>query len=146
MKKTVLLFSVCAAAAAFFLLAVPAVNDRAAADTAKKLAALPLPEQTRYIERASLAGKLAGNGNGMQYLGAILIQSGLSLEELRAYYARYAEREWECVVERQTGRTIRAVEHGSLEFQTEIRGDDYFIVCSWGTGPGVFAELDLRGR
>lgn len=145
MKKTILLFSVCAALAAL-VLAVPAVNDRAAAETAERLAALPLPERTRYLEKASLAGKLTGNGNGMQYLGAILLESGLSLEELRAYYAIYAEHEWECIVERQRGRAVQAVEHGSLEFRAEADGDDYFIVYSWGPGPGIFAALDLRGH
>lgn len=39
------------------------------------------------IESLSQAGKLTGNGNGMQYFGAILIRSELSLEELETYVA-----------------------------------------------------------
>ena len=50
------------------------------------------------IESISRAGKLTGNGNGMQYFGAILIRSDLSLEELDAYYSRYRSNEWECLV------------------------------------------------
>ena len=48
----------------------------------KELCETPLPEKTELIESISRAGKLTGNGNGMQYFGAILIRSDLSLEEL----------------------------------------------------------------
>ena len=34
------------------------------------------------IESLSEAGRLTGNGNGLQYFGAVLIRSELSLEEL----------------------------------------------------------------
>ena len=59
---------------AFFLTA-PIVNDRIAEQTADKLADLPLPDHTEMLESVYEAGKLTGNGNGMQYFGAILIQS-----------------------------------------------------------------------
>ena len=37
----------------------------------------------------------------MQYFGAILIKSELSLEELDAYYSDYRRNEWEYLVEIQ---------------------------------------------
>lgn len=65
----------------------------------KMLCETPLPEQTELIEAISKAGKLTGNGNGMQYFGAILIKSELSLEELETYYSDYRSNEWEYLVE-----------------------------------------------
>ena len=65
------------------LVAAPIVNDNIAKKTANKLVDLPLPSNTEFIETVHIAGKLVGNGNGMQYFGAILIKSGLSLEELK---------------------------------------------------------------
>lgn len=79
----------------------PFVNNSMAKKTAKELAALPLPKDTEYVEYIYRAAKLIGNGNGMQYFGAILLKSDLSLEELQNYYSNFAEHEWECIVEKQ---------------------------------------------
>lgn len=125
----------------------PAVNDRVAKETADTLVELPLPEDTEWIETVYKAGKLVGCGNGMQYFGAILIRSGLSMEELQEYYSDYAEHEWECEVESQPdSEIVIAFEHIGLEFQTDIAGDDYYIVYSWGSSDSIFAMLDLRGH
>lgn len=134
----ILLFSSCIAA--------PMVNDNVAKKTADQLAELPLPEHTEWIESVYKAGKLTGNGNGMQYFGAILIKSGLSLEELKEYYSNFAENEWECIVEKQISTTINIIEHGELTLNTEIDGDDYFIVYSWGENDTIFHEFDIRGH
>ena len=131
----------------FLLIVTPFENDRVAGNTAKELAELPLPENTEYIESVYRAGKLIGCGNGMQYLGAILIRSDLSLEALKAHYSSFAEHEWECVVERQTSAEIKWVEYaGGLSFKTEVEGDDYYIVYSWGDSDSVFHDLDIRGH
>ncbi len=130
----------------FFGMIVPSGNNDVAADTAKKLEEIPLPENTEYMEKVSLAGKLDGNGNGMQYLGAILIKSDLPIEELRDYYSDFVENEWECIVENQPDNRVRAVEHEDLEFRSEITGDHYFIVYSWGSNDNIFADWDLRGH
>lgn len=129
-----------------FLVSIPIQNDRQAVAIAKDLRQIPLPEKTEYIERVSRAGKLTGNGNGMQYLGAILLKSELSLEQLSAYYDTYAEYEWEYMVERQHGQELQMVEHDIVSFDTEITGDTYYVVYSWGEGDGFFSHLDLRGH
>lgn len=54
---------------------VPAVNDMYAREVARELAAVPLPEGTELIEKTSAAGKFFGNGNGMQYFGAVLLKA-----------------------------------------------------------------------
>ncbi len=146
MKKTIILIGALCFALLALIAAIPAVNDRAAAETAERILEIQLPEATEYLESFSKAGKLTGNGNGMQYLGGILIHSRLTLEELRAYYAPWAQSGWDCVVERQTGQELPFVEHGAVSLHTRIDGDGYFIVYSWGRGPSLFQELDLRGH
>ena len=112
----------------------------------KELCEIPLPEETELIESLSQAGKLTGNGNGMQYFGAILIRSDLSLEELDAYYSGYRSNEWECLVETQEGQSIEVIDHGGLQFSEEIKGSGYYIVYSWGSGNSLLKELDIRGH
>lgn len=129
------------------LVATPFVNNYSAAKIEKRLLTLPLPEKTEYIESISKAGKMTGNGNGMQFLGAMLVQSELTLEELDAYYATYRENQWDCIVEVQKGQTLEVIEHGELSFSTEILQDGgYFVVYSWGSGIEPFATLDIRGN
>lgn len=126
------------------LAAAPAVNDRAAKKVAKDLEALPLPADTVQLETVYRAGKLAGNGNGMQYFGGMLLESGLPLEELRDYYAGFPDRAY--TVEPQRGQEIALVEHGTLAFETKVTGDRFFLVYDWGTNDTIFHELDLRGH
>lgn len=140
------------AAIVVFLLSIPIVNNNIASETAREVKEIELPEATEYIESFSKAGKLIGNGNGMQYLGGILIKSELSLEDLESYYSQYAQNEWECIVEKQTGRNIQVVEHGTaslsetVSLNGDIDGDNFYIVYSWGDGDSIYSELDLRGH
>ena len=48
----------------------------------KDLVSYELPTNTKLVDSISVAGKLAGNGNGMQYMGSVLVVSDLSEEEL----------------------------------------------------------------
>ena len=123
---------------------VPVYNNYCAYNVEKMLCETPLPEQTELIEAISKAGKLTGNGNGMQYFGAILIKSELSLEELDAYYSEYRSNEWEYLVEVQEGQSVEMLEHGGLQFSEEIKGNSYYIVYSWGSGNSLLRELDIR--
>lgn len=81
------------------VISIPLINNHTAYKVEKKLCETPLPEKTELIESISRAGKLTGNGNGMQYFGAILIQSELSLKELDDYYSDHRSNEWEYLVE-----------------------------------------------
>lgn len=147
MKKILLgilavaLFFVCG-----LLIASPLVNDSVARKTASELSKIPVPENSEYIESVSRAGKLVGCGNGMQYFGAILVRSELSLETLQEYYSEFAEYEWECIVKPQRGSQIDVIEHGSLKFETEAGNEGYYIVYSWGSNDGITGEFDIRGH
>ena len=81
------------------VISIPLINNYTAYKVERVLCDISLPEEAELIESLSQAGKLTGNGNGMQYFGAILIRSELSLEELDAYYSDYRSNEWEYLVE-----------------------------------------------
>lgn len=129
-----------------FIILIPIVNDYYAYRIEETLCATSLPENTQLIDAVSKAGKLTGNGNGMQYFGAILIQSELTLKQLEDFYSNYRKNEWEYLVANQPSREISVVEHESLHFSENIAGDGYYIVYSWGQGIGVFEMLDMRGH
>ena len=103
-------------------------------------------EKTELIESISRAGKLTGNGNGMQYFGAILIQSELSLKELDDYYSDHRSNEWEYLVEIQEGQSIDVIDHETLNFGKEINDAGYYIVYSWESENSLLKELDIRGH
>lgn len=147
MKKILITIASAVFAAVFSLIIViPIMNDNIAKKIANDILSVPLPENTTYIESKSIAGKLAGNGNGMQYLGAILIQSELALDTLQAYYSNYADNEWTYIVEPQLDNKIKVIEHGYLNFDSDINGSGYFIVYSWGGTDSMIADLDIRGH
>lgn len=130
-----------------FLASVPILNDIFAGQVADRLAAMPLPERTRVAEKKSIAAKLWSNGNGMDYFGALLIESELTEEQLEAFYA---ESGIDCRVARQTSQSIEVTDHGRHSFKTEINSDDFYIVYALGSCDSalkeIYAELDLRGH
>ena len=147
MKKILITIASAVFVAVFSLIIViPIMNDNIAKKIANDILSVPLPENTTYIESKSIAGKLAGNGNGMQYLGAILIQSELALDTLQAYYSNYADNEWTYIVEPQLDNKIKVIEHGYLNFDSDINCSGYFIVYSWGGTDSMIADLDIRGH
>lgn len=136
--------------AVFLLIAgcasIPIINDHYAYQTEKELCSIPLPKETEFIESLSKSGKLAGNGNGMQYFGAMLIKSDLPIEELEKYYSGYRNNDWEYLVDIQEGQEIEVVDHGTLQFTKQIEGKGYYIVYSWGDGNSLLGEIDIRGH
>ena len=143
MKKIKLVGILAAAVLIGSVISIQLINNH---KVEKALCEIPLPEETELIESLSQAGKLTGNGNGMQYFGAILIKSELSLEELDAYYSRYRSNEWECLVKIQEGQSIEGIDHGTLQLAEEIKDRRYYIVYSWGSGNSLLDELDIRGH
>lgn len=127
-----------------FFVSIPLVNDLSAKNVEKHLMEIPLPDNTQIVESLSKADKLVGNGNGMQYFGAILIRSEKTLDELSAYYSQKLAN---VVVKEQNTQKIQCVEHGELSFKTQITAtEDYYIVYLFGSGIALFSELDIRGH
>lgn len=138
MKKILIPICVIAVLVCFVAVFIPLSNDRAAENIAKQLES-SVPADTVIIESVSKAGKLTGNGNGMQYFGAVLIKSGLTPDELSDFYSG-------AVVKKQTSQKIEVIEHVSLSFETVIDGDNYYIVYKFGDSSLPFANLDIRGH
>ena len=127
----------------------PFVNDRTAAGLADDVAGVPSPADTRVVERFSLAGKLTGNGNGMQYLGGVLVQSDLSSDELDGYYAAYRKGDWDMLVDTQTTRDLGIIDRGDYAFASDVSDTSdgrWYIVYTWGDGIAPFSWFDLRGN
>ena len=128
-------------------------NNRIAAKVEKELRTAPLPEDTVLLDSLSIAGKLVGNGNGMQYMGSILVISDLTEEELYDFYSEafhYIE------VRKQETQKIDFL--NSSEYSFELFGDpehhDHYSITYWGSpgdlGMGEFVttllDMDLRGH
>ena len=67
------------------------VNDGIAHSMEKEILACPLPENTELLDSISIAAKVEGNGNGMQYNSGILVRSELDEEELANHYEKYVQ-------------------------------------------------------
>lgn len=125
------------------------LNDIIANNTKKELLKVKLPNNTEVVDSISIAGKLTGNGNGMQYFGAILVKTDLSNEELEEYYNQYRNNKYSFLVEKQNSNIIEMIEHGSYKFENYNENDKekYFTIYSWGSSKNDFlTELDLRGH
>lgn len=117
------------------------VNDNTAADLEKRLIEIPLPDGMTCAESFSAAGKIIGNGNGMQYLAVMLITGDVPLESLQNYYAQY-----NCDVIIQETSEIDSY-HGDFCFDKFNPQAANYRVEMWGKAPSwFFAEFDLRGH
>ncbi|MCR5167971.1 MAG: hypothetical protein K6C13_12290 [Oscillospiraceae bacterium] len=147
-KKIVFILFLCILVS--FPLMIFVINNSIAVHTMNDVRRVPLPEKTEFIEKISTAGKFTGNGNGMQYLGAILIKSELSEEKLKNHYSSYSENDRIYTVESQNDKRIKQAENYTLSFKTDMNGDNYFIVYSYGSSGNDLADsildLDIRGH
>ena len=81
-------------------------NDRIAQSLKDTLLAHPLPPETVLVDSKAVAGKMTGNGNGMQYYGMLLVKTALTEEELAAYYRDTLETEYGLFVDEQKTQMI----------------------------------------
>lgn len=145
-KLLVVIIFIVVISISLFVVVIPLANNYYAKQVEKELRETPLPENTEIIDSVSLAGKLVGNGNGVQYFGAILLKSKLSLNDLEDYYSVYQKNEWSYVVEPQENQIITVIEHSKISFSEKVDDEGYYIVYSWGDGPDVLEGLDFRGH
>lgn len=133
----------------FIPLIISVSNDNISKNVVKNLKSISLPDNSELIDSISVSGKLTGNGNGMQYFGAILIKTDLSEEELNDYYKLYKKDEWSFLIKKQNSSKIDVIEHGNYNFEKYNKEDEakYFIIYSWGVSNNDFlVEWDLRGH
>lgn len=147
-KKIIFLLLICLLL--LFPIMIPIINNVIAIQTMNDVCRVPLPEKTEFIEKISTAGKFTGNGNGMQYLGAILIKSELSENDLKNRYSGYAGNDRTYYVCPQKDKEIKQAENYALKFNADVTGDDYYIVYSYGGCEndliGFLLDLDIRAH
>lgn len=124
---------------------IQARNDAAAHEVETALLGSPLAPGADVVDSMSLAGKLSGNGNGMQYLGVLLIRSNQTLDELQAFYDTQSV-DNAPTIEVATPESLNGL-HKTPGFLGEAGEPGTFIVYAWGSGPGwPFSDSDLRGH
>lgn len=143
---SVFIFVITACVALYVIGAIS--NDHTASSTLKRIKEIPLPEETVLVDEISVAGKLVGNGNGVQYFGAIWIKSDLPLWKLEDYYSKFRKSEFDFIVEEQANQEINVIEHGEYKFNSEKIDGRHYIVYSWGSSNDSlgFGYFDLRGN
>lgn len=123
------------------LISIPFVNDAAARQVESELLALPVPGHTRVLDSASEAGRFAGAGNGMEYLGAVLIESALAQEDLETHYAGSA------AVLASPGDTGDRLSSWATQRFPEAADQNTYLIYSFGVAPSEFhRQIDLRGH
>ena len=63
----------------------PIANNITLNSFSKQLYQIELPN-TKVLEKHSICGKLNGNGNGMDFLACVLVETDLTYEELKAEF------------------------------------------------------------
>lgn len=128
-------------------------NNTIADSIEKDLVAYELPTNTKLVDSISIAGKLMGNGNGMQYIGAILVESDLSEEELNGHYSSefdYIE------VRKQETANIDFIHSSNYSFNnfSLTNKDSYYSITCWddnrqekfGDLLSELLDFDIRGH
>lgn len=85
MKKAKIILSVWL----LFRLMIILINNGIAIKIQLDLLYTPLPDDTQLIDSTAIAKKIYGDGNGMQYTGAILVRSSLQKEDLKSHYIAF---------------------------------------------------------
>ncbi|MDD2648807.1 MAG: hypothetical protein PHI27_09540 [Eubacteriales bacterium] len=149
--------TVAACLAALFLLLYTCVviaNNRISHELERRLKACPLPEQTELIDSASFAGKMEGNGNGMQWFGVLLINSKLDRDELLDYYSAALSPEDGCLLRVSRQETPYIFDGANVKFDGFTDGISAYQVnlskdSAVGTETSFWEWLlnsDLRGH
>ena len=135
-----------------FYVAIVMVNNAIANDIEKALKDYALPAETAVVKSVSAARKLTGSGNGMQYMGALLVSSNLAEQELKAHYAEFAFVE----VKPQTSYELE-FDTATVSFGGSHFGDDpgeYYAIVCWDAEQSKWynddiakwLDLDIRGH
>ena len=100
------------------------------------------------IEEQSVYGKLNGNGNGIQYFGAVLVRKD-AIEDIDALLAELDEtfEIVECI--EQNGSTIvsRHLQHRTLTYDTPITSENTYVsICFYNSKHSKSSLWDLAGH
>ena len=151
-KYVIILVSVLILLPVLLYTAVVVTNNWLAAQIEKSLLNYPLPPNTVLVDSVSVAGKLTGNGNGMQYMGSILVTTDLQEEELAEHYSRSFDY---ITVKKQTSEAIDFIHPNQYSFEgfSEESGRAYYSITCWDSNRRdmfsdfviTLLDFDIRG-
>lgn len=99
-------------------ISIALANNAIAYNTLKDLKSIEIPPESKIEWSESKSGKFVGNGNGMQYLGVILVSSDLSEYELENYYQSF---DYYIEVESlQNENNYKITMHGDRNIESEL--------------------------
>ena len=87
-KIFLVILAVLLAIVIIFGVTIRIANNSIAKGLEKQLLACEHPTDVEVIDSIPVAGKMEGNGNGMQWFGIILIKSDMSEDEIREWYKK----------------------------------------------------------
>ena len=139
---------------ALFHAAIYVVNNHIAKQLESQLLNCPLPPNSEIVDSVSVAGKIEGNGNGMQWFGIILIKSEMNEDDLSQWYSSHMDTDEsdEIYVIRQ--KSPEVFEYENYRFNN-FSGEDLcyqiqlFRDSAVGTELSIWESLlnfDLRGH
>ena len=126
-------------------------NNRIAEDLRKQVAGCMLPPGTELVDSAAVAGRLQGNGNGMQYFGVVLIHSNLDEGPLRTWYEAQLPKEEYIWVTRRESELFDSSTRLFKDYEDD--GHYWFVMLSRYNPIGKDAtlldglrDIDIRGH
>lgn len=126
-------------------------NNSIANKIENDLVSYELPTNTKFVDSVAAAAKLTGSGNGMQYIGAILVDSDLSKEELKEHYS--SEFDYIEVNEQETVN-LDFIQNVSFDADIESGDKTYYSIICWdderremfGDFISELLDFDIRGH
>ncbi len=129
--------------------AVPITNNALAMGVARELSSLSLPPDTVIVEKTSMAGRMLNSHDSVQYIGAVLIKSDRSLDELKACISSQFEDSSQApIVCRIQGQTLDIRDDVAMTFRESVGESGYYAVYLVRTGGYAaqwYLDLDTRG-
>lgn len=106
-------------------------------------------QDVQVLDTASVYGKLEGNGNGIQFYGAILVEAETE-EKVAALVAELSDRYEEVGYAKQTDNAIqnKHLEHRTLAFSypSFSENKNYFMIWFFNSQHDFAWALDLLGH
>ena len=100
------------------------------------------------LETKSVYGKLNGNGNGINYFGAVLLDKD-AVEDVDALMARLDEifEIVECTEQKDSAIKSKHLQHEKLSYDTDMEdGRSYLSICFYNGGHPDSDLNDLKGH
>ncbi len=101
----------------------------------------------KIMEAEKIYGKLNGNGNGINFFGAVLVEKD-SVADIEALMDELGEGFEAVEYYEPSGAAVASkhLEHGNLEFDTDISGGEYLVICFHESSHPMANSLDIKGH